>query len=100
MALTLLGGCAGSALHDRMLEQGGDVTVMPASAPSHDFIVSVKNTVDFGHNPEDRATREAIALRIGKAQCASASIVGETSIVRGEALIGRPHRTFFIQVKC
>lgn len=95
-----LGGCAGSQEHLRLLEADHAISVMPASAPDHDFVVSIRNLVDVGYDPDDKATRDRTALQFMQAQCPRATIVGETAISTGNYLMGRPAKTYAIKIKC
>lgn len=92
--------CAGSQSHLRILEAAGDVRVMPSATPDADYTVSIRNTVDFGYNPDNQATRHETAVGLLKAQCPAAHVVGETMISTGEYLGGRPSNTYIIQVRC
>jgi hypothetical protein len=100
VAASLLGGCAGGDIHDRALDRSGDVRIEKSQTTGADYIVSVKNTVDFGHDPDDKATREGIATRMLRDQCPKGRIVGEDVIDTGAFLIGRRARTYAIKVKC
>lgn len=95
-----LGGCAGSQEHLRLLEADHAISVMPASAPDHDFVVSIRNLVDVGYDPDDKATRDRTALQFMQAQCPRATIVGETAISTGSYMGGRASKTYAIKIKC
>jgi len=95
-----LGGCAGSDSHLRMLEGDNAVRVDPASAPGHDYVVSIRNLKDFGYNPDDKPTRDATALRMLRTQCPNGRVVGETVINTGQYLLGNESRTYAVRVKC
>lgn len=96
----LLAGCAGSQSHLRLLESGGDVRVSAVAADDHDYVVSVRNTIDIGYNPDTKSTRDRVALQLLEAQCPTAVIVGEDVIATGTYLTGRQSRVYQIKVRC
>jgi len=91
-------GSGGQVL--RLHERDSILSVLPSREPGYDYVVSIQNVVDPGFNPDDKATRDRIALARTKKQCPLGSIVGETETDSGEWLSGRPKRTYAIQVKC
>lgn len=93
-------GCSGTQSHLRTLEQINALSVAPASSPTHDFVVSIRNVKDPGYDPDIKATRDATALSALKTQCPGGRVVGETVIDTGTYLLGNPARTYAIQVKC
>lgn len=99
VALTLA-GCAGSQSHLRLLEKDNALSVTPVNAPTHDYVVSVRRVFDFGYDPDDKPTRDRVALQVLSTQCPGARIVGETVINTGEFALGAASRTYAIQVKC
>jgi hypothetical protein len=102
LTLTGLGisGCAGTQSHLRTLEQINALSVAPASSPTHDFVVSIRNVKDPGYDPDNKATRDATALSALKTQCPAGRIVGETVVDTGTYALGNPARTYMVQVKC
>lgn len=96
----ILSACAGSQTHMRVLEADNALNVMPASSPTHDFVVSIRNLKDFGYDPDDKATRDRTALQALETQCPAGRVVGETVINTGTYALGNPSRTYAIQVKC
>lgn len=100
MLVAALTGCAGSQNHLRILESGGNVRVEQAQAAGYDYLVYVRNVVDFGYDPDVEATRYSIALQILEAQCPGATVIGEEVIETGTYLGGRPSRTYVIRVAC
>lgn len=96
----LLGGCAGSDTHLRMLENSNALQVEPSQAPGYDYVVRMKNVVDVGYDPDNPETRKSTALHAIQVQCPKASIVGEQVIDKGTYAIGRSAREYFIQIKC
>lgn len=98
--LFMLPACAGTQNHLRVLEAGGDIRVAPSAGPDHDFVVSIRNTRDFGYDPDDKATRDNTALALLASQCQRARVVGETVIETGTFALGNPSRTYAIRVKC
>jgi hypothetical protein len=62
--------------------------------------VSIRNVIDIGYDPDNKATRDAAALRVLAEQCPNGRIVDETVIKTGRFLTGRPARTYAIHVKC
>lgn len=95
-----LSGCAGTDSHLRLLEKDNAVRVEPASTPDATYVVSVRNVIDVGYDPDDKATRDDVALRMVRAQCPGGQVVGETMIATGEYLLGRQARTYAIKVRC
>ena len=67
---------------------------------SFDFMVRMKNVLDFGYDPDNPETRKETALRAMQSQCPGARIVGEQVVEKGTSAIGRPVREYFIQIKC
>jgi len=84
----------------RTLESAGAIRVEPSQVAGSDYVVHMKNTVDFGFTPDDKANRHKWALDMLKAQCSSPSVVNERSVVTGKFLTGREARTYFIYIKC
>jgi hypothetical protein len=97
-----LAGCTGSQTHLRMLEQGGDVRIDPTGGPGYDSTVFIRNTVDFGYDPDDKATRYRTALQMVETQCPRARVVAEKVAETGTSGIGigRGSRTYALQIKC
>lgn len=93
-------GCAGTQSHLRLLESSGDVRVQSVEASDHDYVVSIRNTVDFGHNPDNKETRDRIALQLLETQCPAASVIGEDVIETGSYLGGRPSRVYQVKIAC
>lgn len=99
-AIGVLTGCAGSQTHLRILEAENSLRVDVANSPDYDYTVSLRNVKDFNYNVDDKATRDATALRALQTQCPRGSIVGETVINTGTYLLGDPARTYVMQVRC
>jgi hypothetical protein len=76
------------------------LSVVPSREIGYDYVVSVQNFVDPGFNPDDKKTRDRIALARMKKRCPLGEVVGETTTESGEWFGGRPKRTYAIQVKC
>lgn len=100
LAVAFLSACAGSQSYLRILENEGAISVAPAFADDHDYVVSIRNVLDFGYDPDDKATRDRTALQFMSAQCPRARIVGENVIATGAWLGGRPSRTYQIRIRC
>ncbi|MFN3853087.1 MAG: hypothetical protein ACK4M0_01715 [Phreatobacter sp.] len=96
----LLAGCAGSDLHNRMMEGEGVFRVGPSPSPDSDYVVSIRNAKDFGFDPDIQESRNHMALNLLRHQCPAGSIVGETAITTGHDILGRPIITYAIRVKC
>lgn len=96
----LLSACAGSQIHDRMLETGGDVRIEPTPGPGYDFSVNIRNTVDIGYDPDDLESRQKTALGFARNQCANAQIAGESVVTTGKYLTGRDSKVYSIKIKC
>ncbi|MDW9668068.1 MULTISPECIES: hypothetical protein [Sinorhizobium] len=84
----------------RMLETTGDVRVEPSTAAGADYVVHLRNTLDFGYNPDDKTNRDRFALNYLKSQCPAGRIVRESVINTGTYGLGRPARIYSIYVKC
>jgi hypothetical protein len=96
-----LAGCATSGAYHQMLQTNGAMHVDPAPpGVGYDYVVSLRNLVDIGFNPDDKATRDATALSLLKTQCPAGSVVGETIINTGTYATGRPSLVYALQVKC
>lgn len=97
IALALLSSCQSQM---RVLESAGAIRVEPSQQPGSDYIVHIKNTVDFGFTPDDKSNREKWALDLLKSQCGAPKIVDEKSVVTGKFATGREAKTYFIYVDC
>lgn len=84
----------------RNMESYGNLRVEPANSAEYDFNVYVRNVVDIGYNPSDKATRDRTALQMLKNQCPAGRVIGETTINTGEWLGGRESLTYIVHVKC
>jgi hypothetical protein len=101
MMLLCLAACTpGTQGYNRIMEGNGNLRVQPATSPTHDYDVYVRNVLDIGYDPSDKATRDRTALSMLSTQCPSATVVGETTINTGEWLGGRQSMTYIVQVKC
>lgn len=99
-AISLLAGCAGTDAHLRLLEHDNALQIEPSQSKDFDYLVKIKNLVDFGYDPDNAETRKDTALRAVAFQCPSARIVGEQTIEKGSYALGRPAREYFVQIKC
>lgn len=95
-----LAGCAGSQPHLRLLESDGSIRVAPSESADADFVVSIRNTIDFGYDPDVQEVRHRTALDLLKSQCPTGRVIGETVIDTGAYLTGRASKTYAIRVKC
>ena len=93
-------GCAGTQSELRILENQNALQVDPSPTADASFVVSIRNVIDFGYDPDIKATRDATALQALKTQCPEGVIVGETVIDTGTYLLGNSSRTYAIKVKC
>jgi hypothetical protein len=82
------------------LENSNALQIEPSQTRDFDYVVRMKNLVDFGYDPDNPETRKATALHAIAAQCPDARIAGEQVIEKGTYAIGRPAREYFIQIKC
>lgn len=100
-AALLLSGCMpGSQGYIRNMESYGNLRVEPSNQPGYDYAVYVRNVLDIGYDPSNKATRDQTALQMLKTQCPAGTVVGETVINTGEWMGGRQSATYIIQVKC
>ena len=96
-----LSACAGTDAHLRLLEGANALRIEPAQGKNYDYIVRISNAaVDIGYYPDDKATRDDIAMRTIRAQCPAARIVGENIIEKGTSVLSRSLREYLIQIKC
>src|ERR1700730_8390187 len=87
-----LAGCA---------DARGLVRVEQASAGRpYDYIVHVQNTFSIGYNPEVRADRNRMALRILKGQCRAGRVVGDDKIITEIWGITSSRPDYIVLVKC
>lgn len=101
LAALLLTACTpGTQGYIRNMEGHGNLRVEPSNQPGYDYAVYVRNVLDLGYNPSEKATRDRTALQMLKTQCPSGFVVGETVINTGERLGGRESVTYIVQVKC
>lgn len=96
-AVVVLSSCQGQM---RALESGGALRAEPSTRPGSDYVVHVKNTIDFGYDPDDKAIREKYALELMKTECPNARVVDEGVITTGTYLTGRPSKTYSLYIKC
>lgn len=97
VGLLLLAGCQSQM---RMLESSGDIRAEPSTVAGSDYVVHLRNTLDFGYNPDDKANRQKTALALMKTQCPSGRIVKESVLNTGTYGFGRPSRVYSIYIKC
>jgi hypothetical protein len=99
LALTLI-ALSGCQTQMRMLETSGDLRVEPSTVSGSDYVVHLRNTVDFGFNPDDEANRHRTTLNLLKSQCPSGKVVKDTVINTGTYGFGKPARLYSVYVKC
>lgn len=97
-----LGACTvGSRSQVQLLHEADSIlSVIPSHEAGYDYVVSVENIVDPNFKPDDKQSRDRIAVARMKKRCPLAEIVGETVIESGQWLSGRPKRIYAIQIKC
>ena len=99
--VVLIAGCTpGTQGYLRNMESYGNLRVQPSTVATHDYDVYVRNVLDIGYDPSDKATRDRTALSMLQAQCPTGRVVGETTINTGEWMGGRQSLTYIVQVKC
>jgi hypothetical protein len=87
-----LAGCA---------DARGLVRIEQASAEKpYDYIVHVQNTFSIGYNPQVRADRNRMALRVLKGQCRAGQIVGEDKIITEIWGVTSSPPDYIVLVKC
>lgn len=84
----------------RMMEAAGQIRVEPSTLAGSDYVVHMRNVVDIGFNPDDKANREMWALNMLKAQCPAGRIVKTSVINTGTYGIGKPARNYSVYVRC
>ncbi len=90
--LAALAGCA---------DARGLVRIEQASAGKpYDTIVHVQNTFSIGYNPQVRADRNRMALRVLKGQCRAGQIIGEDKIITEIWGITSSPPDYVVLVKC
>jgi hypothetical protein len=67
---------------------------------SYDYIVHVRNTYAIGYNPEVRADRNRMALRMLRGQCRSPRVVGDDKIITEIWGITTTRPDYIVLVKC
>ncbi|MBX5268537.1 hypothetical protein HJB99_07580 [Rhizobium sp. NLR17b] len=98
--LVLSVALAGCQTQMRMLETSGDLRVEPSTVAGANYVVHMRNTLDFGYNPDDKANRDRIALSYLKTQCPAGRIVKESVIATGTYGLGRPAKVYSLYVSC
>jgi hypothetical protein len=83
----LVSNCAGTDTQLRILENQNALQIEPSQTKDFDYVVRIKNLMDIGYDPDNRATRSDTALRAIRAQCPEATIVGERIIEKGTYLL-------------
>src|SRR5258708_776641 len=90
--LAALAGCA---------DARGLVRIEQASAGKpYDTIVHVQNTFSIGYNPQVRADRTRMALRVLKGQCPAGQIIGEDKIITEIWGVTSSPPDYIVLVKC
>lgn len=105
LAVAALAGLAsactpGSQGYLRNMESYGNLRVDPSQSPDYDYVVTVRNVLDFGYDPSKKEVRDKVALQMLETQCPAGRVVGETAINTGQFLGGRPSMSYAIQVRC
>jgi hypothetical protein len=100
MLALALGACAGTPTELALLSLGGDVRAEAAPPGSgYDYIVYIRNVVDFAYDLEVRSDRYEVALLAVEEECPSAEVVAE-SFVQHRMYFDRPIRTYSVAVRC
>ncbi len=76
------------------------VSVVRATSPDYDFVVSIPDVKNAQYDPSDKATREGTALAALKDQCEAPQVIGETIVSSGTFLLGDQSRAYAMQVRC
>ena len=97
ISLGVLSGCQGQM---RALESGGALRAERSTKAGSDYVVQIRNTVDFGFTPDNIENRHKWALDYLKYQCSNARVVSDEEIVTGTFLTGRQSKTYSVFVKC
>lgn len=100
LALPLAACTPGTQGYIRNMESHGHLRVEPAYSSDYDYNVHVRNVLDIGYDPSDKATRDRTALQMLENQCPTGSVVGETVINTGEWMGGRPSETYILHIRC
>jgi len=84
----------------RMLEQDGAISVEPSNRSGSDYLIKMRNLVDFGFNPDNEANRHKWALKYIAKQCPDGRVVDDSSIDTGQYLTGKRSKTYFVYIRC
>jgi hypothetical protein len=94
-SLLLVSGC-----QTRILEQEGVLRVEPSTLAGSDYVVQLRNSLDFGFDPDNTANRHKWALHYIKSQCPNGRVVSDRAVETGTYALGRPARTHFVYIAC
>lgn len=76
------------------------VSVVRATSPNYDFVVSIPDVKNAQYDPSDKAARDGTALAALKDQCEAPQVIGETIVSSGTYLFGDQSRAYAVQVRC
>jgi hypothetical protein len=96
-----LSGCAGSQAHLLIAQGDNTLRVEPSATVPGEYVVTVKNMIDFAYDYDDLASRTTVAKQVLASQCPNGTnVLGETVINHGTNALGRTLRTYSIRVRC
>ncbi len=98
--LAALAGCAGPSSSVPLQQNSSAITIRKADSQNYDYVISIPDVKDNIYDPDDKATRDKMALGALRDQCEAPQVVGESVINSGTYLFGHPSRSFEVQVRC
>lgn len=100
LASVVLAACAGTEGGKPPVQSANTVSVVRATSPNYDFVVSVPDVKGPQYDPSDKAARESMALAALKNDCEAPEIIGESIVSSGTFLLGDQSRVYAMQVRC
>ncbi len=91
-----LAGC----ITQEELRSTNQLSIRKSEAPGRDYIVSMRNLVAAGHDPDDQSYRHKTALEFAAPSCPNGRVVGDSSIRTGTYLTGRADLTYEVAIRC
>jgi len=100
LASLALTACAGTEAGKPAAQSANAVSVVRATSPDYDFVVSIPDVKGGAYDVSDKAARESVALAALKNECEAPQVIGESIVSSGTVLFGDQSRAYAMQVRC
>lgn len=97
---SLLGACAGSAGHGRMMLTSGIVRFDTCETAECDYKIYARNAWDFDWDMDSPNDRFRVVKSVFGGRCDHMQVIEETTVEMGTYPLGRPARTYVMKVRC